>query len=275
MYLCFGHAKMKSSYKKFSKKERNKVTSRALFIACAVISPLSLGVFAYASYAEDQLFTNTSLNSPAFNEKNVGDYSVYSINNGNTPLTYSYSLSSIGVSRAANLDGDNSNLVAERQEITKSTVDKSAQECAGNGGLADVQEEVIKNAKTMAMTTFDLDKVFDYKKSGCFNALQDFPDLSLSIPSLGTIVSALQKTLQDYATRKVCNVVNSAVDQALSPISKKLDELNQSGQLDLTGKINKSLTKKYYEIDPELGRTSTKVASATTQYNILGQEANP
>lgn len=133
------------------------------------------------------------------------------------------------------------------------------------GSLAKKQAEVIEQKKALAYSTSDLDKYFKIgSEKGCFTSLNNFPDLSISIPSFGSIISALQKTLQSYATRKVCNVVNNALEKSIGPIADKLEEVSASGQLDLSGQVNKALTKKYYEIDPELGRVSTQASTSTT-----------
>ena len=71
----------------------------------------------------------------------------------------------------------------------------------------------------------------------------------------------------DYATRKVCNAVNDALTEVITPINEALDKVSKNGQIDMTGAYNKAVMKKLYEIDPELGRVSQS-ASDGYEWNV-------
>lgn len=244
------------------KKKLRHLKGRFIVITAIFLTPVSLGVFAYSSYASGEPQT------VATND----NYLISTINNGNTPLNYDYSLSIITNTPIAAIEGENSILVEDNTNQAKLEADKNAIACASDSGLGGYQADVIENAKKMDMTPINIDKIFDLKNGGCFSSLSNFPDLSVSIPSFSSIFTAMQKTLIDYGTRKVCNVVNSALEEAISPISEKITELNESRQLDLTGRVNKELTKKYYEVDPEMGRVSTKAQSSTkNEYSVTGK----
>lgn len=135
-------------------------------------------------------------------------------------------------------------------------------------GLGAAQKAAYDDRITMIGAVTNTDKLFDVaNKNGCFNALSNFPNLSVAIPSLSSIANALKKTMLDYATRKVCNAVNDALTEVITPINEALDKVSKNGQIDMTGAYNKAMTKKLYEIDPELGRVSQS-ASDGYEWNV-------
>lgn len=135
-------------------------------------------------------------------------------------------------------------------------------------GLGAAQKAAYDDRITMIGAVTNTDKLFDVaNKNGCFNALSNFPNLSVAIPSLSSIGNALKKTMLDYATRKVCNAVNDALTEVITPINEALDKVSKNGQIDMTGAYNKAMTKKLYEIDPELGRVSQS-ASDGYEWNL-------
>lgn len=147
-------------------------------------------------------------------------------------------------------------------------VEAAATECANidnPDGLGAAQKAASDDRLTMIGAVTNTDKLFDIANNGgCFNALKNFPNLSVAIPSLSSIADALKKTLINYATRKVCNAVNDALTEVLTPINEALDKVSENGQIDMTGKFNTVMRKELYEIDPELGRVST---SAKNEYS--------
>ena len=144
-------------------------------------------------------------------------------------------------------------------------VDAAAAECAdldNPNGLGAAQKAATDDRFAFIGAVTNTDKLFDAgNKNGCFNALTNFPNLSVAIPSLSSIGDALKKTLVDYATRKVCTAVNDALSEVISPINGALDKLSQNGQIDLSGKFNTKMREKLYKIDPELGRVAAPINS--------------
>lgn len=163
-------------------------------------------------------------------------------------------------STPAILDSANLKMVTDIENNVSQAHEYASSDCSdpnNEGSLASKQIEIIEEQKEIASKSTDLSKLFTIgKNNGCFAALADFPDLSISIPSLADIFAKLQKTLADYAVRKVCNAVDDAFASAVGPLYEKIDDLSSSGQLDLSGRVNKAMTKKMYEVDPELGRVS-------------------
>lgn len=170
-------------------------------------------------------------------------------------------------STPAILDAANIKMVTDIEKNVSEAHDLASTDCSdpnNEGSLASKQQEIIEEQKEIASKSTDLSKLFTIgKNNGCFAALAEFPDLSVSIPSLSDIFAKLQKTLSDYAVRKVCNAVDEAFESAVGPLFEKIDKLSSSGQLDLSGRVNKAITKKMYEVDPELGRVSKPASSSS------------
>lgn len=131
-------------------------------------------------------------------------------------------------------------------------------------GLGYAQAMAVGDMKTMIATPINTDKMFNPGEAGCFDALKDFPNLSMTIPSLTDIGNALQGALVKYATRKVCNTVNDSLTELINPLNEVMDEVSTNGKIDLTGTVNKEIYKELYEIDPALGRQMTKGGDAYT-----------
>lgn len=84
----------------------------------------------------------------------------------------------------------------------------------------------------------------------------------MSIPSLTSVMNSVKNTLINYAIRKTCQAVDQAFSEMLEPLEAALNSVSDRGQIDLTGAVNQEVSKKLYEVDPELGRVSTSADSA-------------
>lgn len=214
-------------------------------ILCASTLAVSIGYASFASNGD----TNSSGSSIPYS------------NVGNTPLAYSYNISSIASGNFALNSSENMDLMIEAKEEAQKAAAQTTAECADPdkpGGLGEVQKNQIENERKRDLTSVDLDKIFKYgDKNGCFNALGDFPDLSINIPGVTGILNSIKDTLVKYATRKACAVVDEALEGALGPIKDTMDDISDRGMLDLSGRVNKEILGRMYEIDPELGRVST------------------
>lgn len=182
-------------------------------------------------------------------------------NIGYTPLTYSYNISHIASNNYALNSSDNADLLFEAKVEAEKAINESMTECAdpeNPDGLGGVQKKAMENERKRDLAKVDLDGIFQYgQKNGCFNALSDFPDLSVNIPTLTGIFNSIKDTLIAYATRKACAVVDEALEGALGPIKDTMDDISDRGMLDLNGRINKEMLERMYEIDPEFGRVSS------------------
>lgn len=153
-------------------------------------------------------------------------------------------------------------LQVESAQAEMKAFQKTQQEaCADpneDGSMAQKQAAEMEDQKKIATTSIDLGSVYDIgKKGGCFAALSDFPDLSVNIPTLSGMLDSLKKTLIKYAVRRACTAINDAFSEMLSPLTEAINKVSDRGQIDLTGMVNKEVTKSLYEIDPELGRVNS------------------
>lgn len=192
-------------------------------------------------------------------------------NTGSTPLNYSYNISAITSGNFALNSSENLDLVVEAKEQAEKAALASSVECAdpeNPNGLGRVQKKELENERKRDMTSVDLDKIFQVgDKNGCFSALSNFPDLSVSIPTLTGMLNSVKSTLINYATRKACSVVDDALESALGPIKDQMNNISDRGMLDLNGKVNSEILKQMYELDPELGRLSTS-AKPDKEYDV-------
>lgn len=159
----------------------------------------------------------------------------------------------------------NTSLVSAEQATKDLDSEGKTEECSDETNeysLAGIQKKAIEKDNALTNSTVAVDKLYDIgKKGGCFVVLSDFPDLSVNIPSISSIFDSVRNTLVKYATRKVCNAVNEAINEITDPINKTIGKLNDSGQLDLTGRVNKEIQKQLFEFDPEAARVQNKAES--------------
>lgn len=229
------------------KNQNDNKKKRLLKIGLSFSLPILAIVVGYNSFAAGELTSEAVWDIP---------YAAV----GNTPLTYDSSLMIAGNNFALNSAENSDYLVTAAYEAQQAAMQKSA-ECSdinNNDGLGAVHKEHMENERKKDLATVDLDKIFKMgQKGGCFQALGDFPDLSVMIPSITSIANSVKNTLINYATRKVCNVVDEALEGALAPVKDALEEVSSRGQLDLSGRINKEMSEQLYGVDQELGRLST------------------
>lgn len=153
-------------------------------------------------------------------------------------------------------------LMAEKQQAS-SVFSSQSNECSntntvdidGNPStLGGVAAQILNKKLKQAQTPINFDQTFSTaKEGGCFDVIHNMPDFSLSIPSLSDISSAVQSTLKNYATKKVCSAVNATIENAVGGLRNKLQSLSDSGQLDLSGRVNRQISQKAYSIDSGLG----------------------
>lgn len=157
-------------------------------------------------------------------------------------------------------DASNKAQVAAEFKNKQDSVDSAALDCADDTNpdtIAGAQKAGIEEDQQVAVKPYNLNKLFEIgKDKGCFAALSEFPDLSMNIPSLSDIYANMTKALLKYATRKVCDAVNDTIEEVISPMKSALDQVSERGQLDLNGRVNKEMTTRMYDFDPELGRVS-------------------
>lgn len=196
---------------------------------------------------------------------NLTDYNAF-YTNGNTVLSDSsleaYSSPTL---KAAVFDDENNTAVEAEEKKQAEEEAKASQECVDDpNGLTKIQEDAIKNEQVLNTTGVNLDKIYDVSKSsGCFDVLNDFPDLSINIPGFDAIYKAMLNTLIKYAQHKVCAVVNEAIEQAVGPINDKIGEMTDNGKIDLNGVVNDRVNDQINQIDPQIADIHTKPKNET------------
>lgn len=229
---------------------RNRKIKKIGLIVLAPVLSLSVAITAIASNSDSPLWR------------------IPFSNQGESELNNSSYLSSITMQSFALADMENMDEVIAAEEASKATSTAQSMECADPdkaGSLANAQQQAMEDARTLDTATINLDDIFNItKKGGCFNALSEFPDLSVMIPSITSILNSLKDTLLNYATRKVCSATNEALEQALDPLKGALDGISERGSIDLNGQVNAQVSKRLYDLDPELGRVSRPAKPAET-----------
>ncbi len=105
----------------------------------------------------------------------------------------------------------------------------------------------------MASVRPNTESLFDIN-SDCFAGLTKLLDLSFAIPSLASILSAVQKAVLEYAKKKICTAVLQATTMITSPINAAIGDINKmQGFTDLNGMTVGIVGGGMRTIDPKLG----------------------
>lgn len=160
---------------------------------------------------------------------------------------------------SGSLFGSDSSIGADQAAID-AEIKKEAEKCAeGEDGTLG---GAIKNAQNihleMASIKPNIEELFSVNQD-CFSGLSQMFDLSITIPSLASIISAAQDAVVKYAQKKVCTAVKEATSMVTSPINEGLNKINgMAGMADLNGLANGYVVKGLNSIDPELGASYNK-----------------
>lgn len=175
---------------------------------------------------------------------------------GATPLAYMSEYNIFGTTMTTHQEAGNERILLDMDKELSDAVAAMSSECADPdkaGGLGEAQIKGLDQRRKTDMVGVNLDKIFQAgKKGGCFDALMDFPDLSVNIPTISGIFNSLKNTLLKYAVRKVCTAVNEVLEDVIGPIKEVIEKIEDD--VDLSGTVNKKLGQKLGEIDPDLHR---------------------
>lgn len=137
-----------------------------------------------------------------------------------------------------------------------SSIKADAEKCAdgktpGTVGYSIHQAQQIHTK--MASVRPNTESLFDIN-SDCFAGLTKLLDLSFAIPSLASILSAVQKAVLEYAKKKICTAVLQATTMITSPINAAIGDINKmEGFTDLNGMTVGIVGSGMRTIDPKLG----------------------
>ena len=105
----------------------------------------------------------------------------------------------------------------------------------------------------ITMATPNVESLFDINND-CFASITNILDLSNSIPSLDSILSAAQAAILDYAKKKVCTAVNKVSGMVVNPLNQAIGKVNNMpGFGDINGMVNSQVGGALGMLDPNLG----------------------
>ncbi len=163
--------------------------------------------------------------------------------------------------------GANQALLAQTDAAMSAQLKADAENCDQLGIGASIRTAIGAHSE-MAAATPNVESLFD-PADDCFSSINQIIDLSFSIPSLASILSAAQDAVLKYAQKKVCSTVGKVSGMVTSPINQAIGQWNTLGQqfTDINGMANSAVGGSMATLDPQLG-SSYKPASAATSYSV-------
>ena len=162
-------------------------------------------------------------------------------------------------------------LLAQTDAAMSAQLKADAENCDQLGIGASIRTAIGAHSE-MAAATPNVESLFD-PADDCFSSINQIIDLSFSIPSLGSILSAAQDAVVKYAQKKVCSAVGKVSGMVTSPINQTIASWNQLGTqfTDISGMGNTAIGGAMSTIDPQLG-AAYKPATSGGTYTV---NANP
>jgi len=151
--------------------------------------------------------------------------------------------------------GSGSALISQQDSVVAAAINQEAADCAnGSAGTIGAAISTAMNVHSqMASATPNVESLFDVS-SNCFSSIGQVFDLSFSIPSLASILSAAQDAVLKYAQKKVCTAVNQVTGMVTTPINQAINNINQlQGFANINGMANSAIGGVMSSIDPQLG----------------------
>lgn len=171
-----------------------------------------------------------------------------------------------------------SQLMSQQMSVVANSIHAETVDC-GTGQRPGSIGHSIQQAMSMhieiASTPVDVERLFEVG-SDCFGGLSQIFDLSNSIPSLGSIISAAQTALLRFAEKKVCTVARDMSTMVTAPINQSLANISGLSSFgDLNGMTNGLIHNGLSRIDPYLGQhyigplPGTTYTVDTNPFNIV------
>lgn len=167
--------------------------------------------------------------------------------------------------------GTDQALLAQTDAAMSAQLKADAENCDQLGIGASIRTAIGAHSE-MAAATPNVESLFD-PADDCFASINQIIDLSFSIPSLASILSAAQDAVLKYAQKKVCSAVGKVSGMVTSPINQTIASWNQLGTqfTDISGMGNTAIGGAMSTIDPQLG-AGYKPATSSGTYTV---NANP
>ncbi|HMC48836.1 MAG TPA: hypothetical protein VKJ77_26220 [Caballeronia sp.] len=144
----------------------------------------------------------------------------------------------------------NSALISQQESVVATALNSEATDCA-NGADGTVGAAILAAQNVhqqIASATPAVESLFSPTNS-CF--IGQLADLSPAIPSLASILSAVESAVAAYAQKKVCTAVNNVTGMVTTPINQAITSANSS--LNVNNILNKEIGGQMKTIDPALG----------------------
>lgn len=165
-----------------------------------------------------------------------------------------YAVSAVG--SGSTLASASSQLISQQSSVVADNIKADAEACATgtkDGTIGHSIKQALDIHTELASATPNVETLFDVG-SDCFSGLSQIFDLSFSIPSLASILSAAQDAVMKYAQKKVCTAVNQVTGMVTSPINQAIGKVNGLSSFgDLNGLTNGLVQQGMSQIDPNLG----------------------
>lgn len=165
-----------------------------------------------------------------------------------------YAVSAVG--SGSTLASASSQLISQQSSVVADNIKADAEDCATgtkDGTIGHSIKQALDIHTELASATPNVESLFDVS-SDCFSGLSQIFDLSFTIPSLASILSAAQDAVMKYAQKKICTAVNQVTGMVTSPINQAIGKINELSSFgDLNGLTNGLVQQGMSQIDPNLG----------------------
>lgn len=146
-------------------------------------------------------------------------------------------------------------LISRQDSVVAAQINAEATQCAqgAHGTIGEAISTATNVHQQIASATPQVESLFDIN-SNCFSSTGQIFDLSFSIPSLGSILSAAESAMLQYAQKKKCTAVNQVTGMVTTPINLAINQINSlQGFTDINGMANAAVGNAMSQIDPNLG----------------------
>lgn len=264
--------KVKGVLKTF--KGLDKTKSMPLFVACML--GISMAVVSQQSTIASVIGSGGSGNAGATGGQ------VQTVANTPTPTNNHISTYQNDVVETAyNSDSSSNNFLAIKnaEEKNAQAMTQNIDSCATTGVGAVVAKNLDMQMQVWGKP-INVNKLFSpSSQGGCFADLGKIIDLSVTIPTFGSIIDTAQQMVIDYATKKACDALKTASGEIIGPVNDAIGVINGFGQYtDISGALGTAVNKELGRIDEDLvlpdsafetaePKTEPKIPGATPGFN--------
>lgn len=148
-----------------------------------------------------------------------------------------------------------SSMISQQKSVVADSISKDAADCANGapGSIGEAVNDAWTMHTQMAQVSPNIEQLFDVGGS-CFGQLGQIWDLSTTIPSLGSIMSAAENAIMKFAQRQVCSAVQSVDNMVSAPINNAFSSIGGlQNAANLNGFTNQMVQKGLNQVSPALG----------------------